>query len=160
MEAAALVRMLGGDADADHHLEACDGRGDQLTPADAALLRHRKRGRERGRAGMRAGIGLRQVVELERVRQRAIRERRRWCVYRHLPGAEDIAAATRTVALGIIDDDPAPRQIVAEQDRRDRVGDGVLGALDDRRRKVLVLESGRIFGELDCFIRHRHALPA
>ena len=43
MEAARLVAVLGGSADADHHFGAGDKRGQQLTAAEPALLRQCER---------------------------------------------------------------------------------------------------------------------
>ena len=77
MKAARLVGVAGGAADADHHLVAGDKGGDQVAPAAcASLLRDGERRRQHGRAGMRAGAGPGQAVQLEGMRQRAVGERR------------------------------------------------------------------------------------
>ena len=77
--------------------------------ACACLLRDGEGRREYGRAGMRAGAGPGQAVEFESVRQRAVGERRRRRLHRAaLP--ENAARAAGAGALGIGDDDAAPRQ--------------------------------------------------
>ena len=76
MKAARLVGVAGGAPDADHHLVAGDKGGDQRAAVGAALLGDRESGRQYGRAGMGAGAGPRQAVELEGVGERAIGERR------------------------------------------------------------------------------------
>ena len=64
--------LVRGAPDADHDLRAGDEGGDQLAPADAALLGHCEAGSEQGRAGMHAGARPGQIVHLERVRERAV----------------------------------------------------------------------------------------
>ncbi len=161
MEAAALVVVLGRPPDADHHLGARDHRRDQLAPADAALLRHRQRRHAHGGARMHAGVRPGQIVHLEGMRQRAVGEGRHRRLQARAAGREDAALAARAAPPGVIDDDPAPRQMGAESDRRDGVGDGVLGALDHRRRQVLKAKRGCVFRQLQCFLRHpSHRLRA
>ena len=156
MKAARLVGMAGGAADADHHLGAGDEGGDQRAPADAALLRHRKPRRQQRRARMHAGARAGEIVEFERMRQRAIGERGHRRGDERAARSEDAAlAAARAHALRIADDDLAPRQAVAEHDGRDRVGDGRLGARDDGRRQVLIAQRGGVFGQSRGLVRHR-----
>ncbi len=153
VKAARLVGVPGGAADADHDFVAGDKGGDQspaakgLTTVDTLLLRHGERRRQHCRAGMRAGPRPGQGVELEGVRQGAVGERRRGCLHR-AAGPQDAARAPRPGALGILDDDPAPRQRAAADGGRHRVDDALFGAGDHIRRKILIAQTGGIFGEL------------
>ncbi len=63
-------------ADAKAHLAAGDDRGDEIAAAAACGLGHRESGERDGRAGMRAGAGLAQAVELEGMGEGAERQRR------------------------------------------------------------------------------------
>ncbi len=126
---------------------------------DAGLLRDGERRRQHRRAGMRAGPRPGQRVEFEGMRQRAVGERRRRRLHR-AAAPEDAARAARAGALGIVDDDPAPRQRAAADARRHRVDDAILGAGDDLRRQILIAQCRGIFGELDGLVGHlRHPLP-
>src|SRR5215470_14970532 len=64
--------VVPGAPDADHRFGAGDEGGDQLAPADAALLRNGEAGSEQGRARMHAGARPGQIVHLEGVRERAV----------------------------------------------------------------------------------------
>ena len=88
VKAARLVGVAGRAADPDHDLVGRDKRRDQGLAAPALLLRDGERRREHGRAGMRAGAGPGQAVELEGMRQRAIGERRRRRLHLLRPGRE------------------------------------------------------------------------
>ena len=148
MEAAGLVRMLGGVPDPDHGLGARDEAGDEVAAGEPALLGDRERRREHRRAGMRAGIGLGQVVELEGMGHGAIRERRGAGMHGRAAGTEDVALAGRAVLPRIGDDHLAPRQLRAVDDRRHRIRHAVLGALHHRRRQILEPHRGGVGGEL------------
>jgi hypothetical protein len=67
--------------------------------------------------------------------------------------AEDMALAAGPGALGVADDDPAPRQRTAADDRRHRVGDAVLRPLHDLCGQIGIAQSGGVFGEPDGFLR-------
>ena len=131
VEAAALVAVVRGAPDADHDLRAGDEGGDQLAPADAALLGHCEAGSEQGRAGMHAGARPGQIVHLERVRERAVGQGGGGRMHARAVQPENAALAACTVSLREGDDDPAPGQVVAEDDGRNGVRDALLGALDD-----------------------------
>src|ERR1700722_11296709 len=96
---------------------------------------------------MGAGAGPSQAVELEGVGERTIGERRSRRLNTPSASAEDTAFAAGPGALGIVDDDAAPRQRAAADAGRDRVDDAILRLLNDGRWQVLVAESRRIFGE-------------
>ena len=154
MKAARLVGVAGGAPDPDHHLVGRDKRRDQLLAAPALLLRDGEPRREHGRAGMRAGAGPGQAVELEGMRQRAVGQRRRRRL--HLPAlAENAAPAAGAGALGIGDDDAAPRQGAALDRRRGGVDDRVPGAGHDLLRQVLIAQRRRVFGECYGLVGHR-----
>ena len=68
------------------------------------------------------------------------------------PGAKTRALAARAAPPGVIDDDAAPRQMGAEGDGRDGVGDGVLGALDHRPRQVLDSAARRRISPVAVFL--------
>ncbi len=93
MEAAHLVGVLGGMADADHGLGARDEAGEEVASRQPALLRHRQCRREHRRARMRAGVRLGQVVEFEGMGHGAVGERRRRRLHGRTAGAEDGALA-------------------------------------------------------------------
>ena len=109
VKAARLVGVPGRASDPDHHLVAGDKGGDQGAAIRAAFLGDCESGRQYGRAGMGTGTGPRQAVELEGVGERAVGERRSRRLNRRSASAEDTAFAARPCALGIVDDDPAPR---------------------------------------------------
>jgi hypothetical protein len=153
METARLVRVAGRAADSDHHLVTDDKGGDRRAATRAHLLRYRQRRRQDGSAGMSAGAGPGQAVELEGMRERAVGERRRRCLHRRA-AAENVAPAAGAGAFRVIDDDAAPRQRRAADRRRDRVDDAVFCLLHDHRRQIFVAERGGIFGEPDGFLRH------
>ena len=119
VKAARLVGVAGGAADPDHHLVAGDKGGDQRPAVGAAFLGDGESRRQYGRAGMGAGAGPGQAVELEGMGERAVGERRRRRLHRRSAAAEDTAFAAGPGALGIVDDDAAPRQRAAA-DRRPR----------------------------------------
>ena len=73
---------------------------------------------------------------------------------------EDMGFAASAAPLGVIDDDPAPGQGGSESDGGDGVGDGVLGALDYRRRQVPNAERSRVVRQLQCFLSHPNSLYA
>ena len=154
VEAAALVAVLGRAPDPDHDLGAGDEGGDQLAPADAALLRHGKAGREQGRARMHAGARPGEIVHLEGMGEAAVGEGRRWRVHARSAGSENAALAAGAVLLCEGDDDPAPRQVIAEDDGGDRVGDAVLGALDHVGREVVVATGHSVVCDLHRLFRH------
>ena len=158
VKAARLVGVAGGAADADHHLVAGDHRGDQRLAADPfaapTSCATAKRRRQHRRAGMRAGAGPGQAVELEGMRQRPVGQRRRRRLHRGA-AAEDAAGPARPGALGIVDDDAAPGHVAAADAGRHRVGDDVLGLGDDRRRQMLIPQPRGISGELHGFVGHR-----
>src|SRR5262249_56978315 len=60
--------------DADHDLGAGDEGAEQIAAGEPALLSDRKAGGEQDRARMHARSGLGEVVEFERVGERAVRE--------------------------------------------------------------------------------------
>ena len=126
VKAAGLVGVPGGAADADHDLVAGDKGGDQCPAVFAPFLGDGERRRQYRGAGMRAGARSGQAVELEGMRQRAIGECRRRRLHRLPVAAEDMAGAAGAGALGVGDDDPAPRQRRAADDRRHRVDDAFL----------------------------------
>jgi len=103
---------------------------------------------------MGAGAGPSQAVELEGVGERTIGERRSRRLNTPSASAEDTAFAAGPGALGIVDDDAAPRQRAAADAGRHRVDDAILRLLHDRCGKVLVAKRGGIFGEPDGFVRH------
>src|SRR5580692_1224351 len=103
---------------------------------------------------MGAGAGPSQAVELEGVGERTIGERRSRRLNTPSASAEDTAFAAGPGALGIVDDNAAPRQRATADAGRHRVDDAILRLLHDRRRQVLVVKRGGIFGEPDGFVRH------
>jgi hypothetical protein len=109
MKAAGLVGVARRAPDPDHHLVAGDKGGDQGPAFGAAFLGDGESRRQNGRAGMRAGAGPGQAVKLESMGECAIGERRGRRLNRRSASAEDTAFAARPCALGIVDDDPAPR---------------------------------------------------
>ena len=155
MKATPLVAVFRCISDAIHHLEPGNHGGDQFPPAAATLLRHRQPRRQQGGAGMHAGARLRQVVGLEGMRQRPIRQRRRRCLHQRPLRAEDAAAPACPDTLRIGGNDAAPWQAIAQHDHRDRIGDAVLGALYHVRRQILVAQARRIFGQANRFVCHR-----
>ena len=154
MEAAFLVAVLGGVADAVHHLEPGHDGGDQVPAAVAAFLRDSQRRRQQGGARMHAGTGPGQVVGLEGVSERAVGQCSRRGVERGSPGAQDAAAAAGADTLGIGDDNAAPGEAAALDDDGDSVGDTVLGALDDLGRQFFIAQAGSVFGDADGFVGH------
>jgi hypothetical protein len=154
VETAGLVGVPGCAADPDHHLVAGDKGGDQRAAIGALFLGDGESGRQHGGAGMRAGAGPGQAVELEGMGERAIGERRSRRLHRRPAAAEDMAFAAGAGALGIVHDDAAPRQGAAANGRRDRVDDALLRLLHDRCGQILVAKSGGIFGKPDGFLRH------
>ena len=154
MEAARLVGVLGGAPDADHHLGAGHEGGEEIAAREAALLRDREAGREQDRARMHAGAGLGEVVELEGVRQRPIGEGGRRRLHQRSAEPEDAALAARTRAPRMRHDDLAPRQVVAEHDRSDRVVMVSLARCDDIGGHVLVAQLRGIFGEPQGLMGH------
>jgi hypothetical protein len=158
MKAARLVRVAGGAADPDHHLVGRDKRCDQVPAALSFLLRDRERRREHGRAGMRAGAGPGEAVQLERMRQRAVGKRRRGSL--HLAAmAENAATPARAGALGIGNNDAAPRQRAALDCGGGSVDNRISGAGDNCRRQILIAQRRRVFGELHGLVGH-DALPS
>ena len=153
VKTARLVGVAGGTADADHDLVAGDKGGDQVASGcvGAGLLRDGERRRQHRRAGMRAGARPGQAVELEGMRQGAIGERRRRRLHR-AAAPEDPARAARPGALGVVDDDAAPRQRRAADAGGDRVDDRVLGRGHHLARQILIPQPRRIF-------RQPHRLP-
>src|ERR1700730_9055355 len=95
--------------------------------------------------GSRAGPG--QAVELEGMGERTIGERRSRRLNAPSSAAEDTAFAAGPGALGIVDDDAAPRQRAAADAGRHRVDDAILRRWDARWGKVLVAQRGTKFGE-------------
>src|SRR6516164_10053708 len=94
-----------------------------------------------------------QAVEFERVRERAVGE----CRCRRLDrraAAEDVAPAAGAGALGIVDDNTAPRQAAAANASGNRVDDAIFRLLHDWCRQILIAERGGILGETDGFLRH------
>jgi hypothetical protein len=92
---------------------------------------------------MNADAGLAQIVELERVRERAVGERRRGRA-----GARELRGQNRARTFGAdmareILDALAPRQRAAEQGDRDGVDDARLGHGDYGRRDIFVAQTGR-----------------
>ncbi len=154
MKAAGFVGVAGGAADPHHHLAAGDKGGDQRPPAQPLLLGDGQGRRQQGGARMHPGPGPGQAVELEGVRQGAVGQCRRRCADRRPARAENMAAAARPGAPGIADDDPAPRQRRAADDRRHRIGDARLGPADDRGRNILVAQPRRIAGEPNRLLGH------
>jgi hypothetical protein len=159
MEAPRLVGVAGGASDPDHRLVAGDEGGDQCAAIGAAFLGDGESGRQYGRARVGAGAGPRQAVELEGMGERAIGERRSRRLHRRSAPAEDAASAAGPGALGIIDDDAAPRQGAAANPRRDRVDDAVLRLLHDLRRQIFVAKGGGIFGRAGRFPAPCYSLP-
>ena len=80
---------------------------------------------------MRAGSRARQGVELKGMGERSVGEGRGVRLHRGPTAAEDTALAAGPGALGVADDDPAPRQRAAADDRRHRVGDAVFRSPHD-----------------------------
>jgi hypothetical protein len=76
VKAACLVGVPGGAPDPDHHLVAGDKGGDQRPAVGAAFLGYGESRRQYGGAGMSAGAGPGQAVELEGMGESAIGERR------------------------------------------------------------------------------------
>jgi len=76
MKAAGLVGVPGRAADPDHDLVAGDKGGDQRPAVGAAFLGYGESRRQYGGAGMSAGAGPGQAVELEGMGESAIGERR------------------------------------------------------------------------------------
>src|SRR5262245_8500211 len=137
MEATRLVAVLGRPADADQHFAACDEGREQRPARQPALLRQRERGRQYRCAWMGAGAGPYRTIELERMRQRAVRQRSVRSHDRPFAIAEDMAAAALAHAARIGNDDGAPWQAAAEHDGGNRVGDRVLRSLNDWRGYIL-----------------------
>ena len=159
VKAALLVGVAGSPADPHHDLAAGDKGGDQGAPAQPLLLGDGQGRRQQRGARMHPGPRPGQAVELEGVRQGPVGQRRRGCGHRRPARAEDPACAARPSALGVADDDPAPRQRRAADDRRHRIGDAFLGPPDDLGRDMLVAKGGRIPRQPNCFLRHDF-LPA
>ena len=103
---------------------------------------------------MSPGTRARQAVELEGMGERAVGECRGVRLDRGGVAAEDTAPAAGPGALGVADDDPAPRQRAAANGRRHRVGDALLGSPHDLGGQILIPQSGGVFGEPDGFLRH------
>ena len=76
VKALELRRMQRCRADAKAHLAAGDDRGHEIAAAAAGGLGHGESGQRDGRAGMRAGAGLAQAVQLEGMGEGAERQRR------------------------------------------------------------------------------------
>ena len=102
---------------------------------------------------MRAGARPGQRIQFEGMRQGAVGERRGGRLHR-AAFAQDTAPTARPAALGIIDDDAAPRLIRAANARRHGVGDAIPGAGNDLRRQVLIAERRGIAGECYGFLGH------
>ena len=149
MEAARFERAFRREPDADHHFCARRHRKHQVASAQAALLRDREPGREHRCARMRARIRIGQIVELERVRHRAVRERGRRRLHLHAPAAQNSALAVRPRALRVRDHGLAPRQLAAVEDHRHRIDDRVLDAELHLRGDVLVAQRGCVLREPD-----------
>src|SRR5688572_7602469 len=98
---------------------------------------------------MNADAGVHETVELEGMRERAIRERRKLAASLVL-GADDRAFARRSRAHDVLDDDAAPRHVGAESHRAYRVDDARLRAVDDGVRYGFVFETDCEFGERAC----------
>jgi hypothetical protein len=88
------------------------------------------------------------------MRERAIGERRRGCLHRKLAAAENAASPAGAGALGIVDDDAAPRHSRTADRRRNGIDDAIFSLLHDRRLQILVAELGGIFRQSNRFIRH------
>ena len=146
--------MLGRAPDADHDLGAGDDRGDEFAPAASALLGKRKRGGQQRRAGMHAGTRPGQIVHLEGMCERAVGQGRRGGMHAPRAASENAALTAGAVLFGKGHDHSAPRQVVAEDDRGNRVRDALLGAFDDVGREVLVTTRRGVLGEFRSLFRH------
>ena len=106
--------------------------------------RYARRG-ERG-ARMHADAGVAQAVELVRVREHAVRERRELPA-RGVLRADDRALARRARALDVLDHDAAPRQVGAESHCADGIDDRRLRAIDGFPGYVVVTKPDGEFCE-------------
>ena len=154
VKAALFVGMAGSAADPHHNLATTDKSRDQCAAAEALLLGQCECRRQQRRAGMNTGAGAGQAVELKGMGERTIGERRRRCRHTRPAGAEDMAFATRPGALGISDDDAAPRQTGAADDRRHGIGDALLRLRDDLARQILIAKCCRISRQPNRLLRH------
>jgi len=154
VKATRLVGVPGGAPDPDHHFVARDKGGDQRAAAGAALLSDRECRRQHCGAGMRPRPRAGQAVELKGMCERAVGEGGGGRLDRRAAAAEDVAVAAGSGALGVADDDPAPRQGGTADRRRNRVGDALLRQPHDLCRQILVPQSSRVLGEPDGFLRH------
>src|SRR5262249_22742564 len=100
-----------------------------------------------------------QIVHLEGVRERAVGQGGGGRVHARAVQPENAAPAAGAVSLREGDDDPAPGQVVAEDDGRDGVRDALLGALDDVAGDIGVAQGGRVFGQLRRLFRHVRISP-
>ena len=154
VETATLVAVVGCAPDPDHDLGAGEEGGNQLASAVAALLRHGKAGSEKSRARMHAGARPGEIVHLESMGEAAVGQGRRWRVHARSAGSENAALAAGAVLLCKGDGDPAPRQVIAEDDGGDRVGDALLGAFDNVGREVVVATGYSVVCDLHRLFRH------
>src|ERR1700730_10646889 len=109
---------------------------------------------------MGAGAGPSQAVELEGVGDPTCGERRSRRLNPPSASAEDTAFAAGPGALGIVDDDAAPRQRAAADAGRHRVDDAILRLFHDRCGKGLVAQRGTKIGAPYRLLAHLAPLKA
>src|SRR5579863_5132410 len=97
---------------------------------------------------MRAAVGKRQIVLLERMSHRAMRQRGSRRTHSR-SGAQDRALAALAHPLSLGDDHLAPGELRAKQDHRHRVRDAILGALQHLRWNLLMAKPDRVLREPD-----------
>ena len=154
MESMRLVAVLGGPADADHHLGPGHHRGQEIAAAAARLLCHGETGRKQRGAAMHAGARIDDhIVELEGMGERAVGERRHGGLHGGAAGAQNPALSARTGPLRVAHDGGAPRDRVAVDDGGGGIDDAILGALDHLGGQVLEAQIGGILRELNRFLR-------
>ena len=95
---------------------------------------------------MHARARLHQAVHFERMRKRAVGQRRERRMH-FLHGAEYGALAAAAILFSVTDDDLAPRQRRSIRAGPDRVYHARLRALDDVARYAVILKFGCEFGQ-------------
>ena len=154
VKAACLVGVAGRPPDPDHDLVAGDKGGDQFPAIAAVLLSHASAGGNTVAPGWAPAPGRVRLSSSKAWASAPLASAAAFAWTGAAIAAKDTALAAGPGALGVADDDPAPGQRAAADDRRDRVGNAVLGSLDDLGWQILIPQSGGVFSEPDGFLRH------
>ena len=122
--------------DAKHHLTAGDEARDGGLAVGVGFFTCSQHGRQYRRLGVRAGGGIAPRVLLKRMREHTVSQCRVRRMHASIRRPDNRAGTAAAVAARVIRHHAAPRKLGAEGGDRHHVDDAVLGAFNDRLRKI------------------------